>query len=138
MHEFGVSLRLRKMVCMVSRVKQSIWKCFRSMKLDLESFGLRLKIWLWKGEREDDEMSRDNRRIDAYFTTQGIHQEIRSHELFIQEKPPKRLENKRYTSPVKPGKISNFQEKNDKIIIIIIIIIDKMVQGSLENSLNLG
>ena len=31
---------------MVSRVKQSIWKSFRSIELDLESFGLRLKIWL--------------------------------------------------------------------------------------------
>ena len=41
MHGFGVSLRLRKMVCMVSRVKQSIWKGFRSMELDLESIGLR-------------------------------------------------------------------------------------------------
>ena len=41
----------------VSRVKQSIWKCFRSMELDLESFELRLKNGLWKGEREDDEMS---------------------------------------------------------------------------------
>ena len=71
------------------------------MELDLESFGLRLKIWLWKGEREDDEMTRGNRRIDTYFTTQGIHQEIRSHELTIQENPPKRLENKRYTSSPK-------------------------------------
>ena len=61
------------MVCMVSRVKQSIWKGFRSMELDFESFRLRLKIWLWKGEREDDWMSRCNRRIGTYFTTQGIH-----------------------------------------------------------------
>ena len=45
-HKFGVSLRLRMMVCMVSRVKQSIWKGFRSMEQDLESFGLRLKNWL--------------------------------------------------------------------------------------------
>ena len=44
MHEFGVSLRLEKMVSMVSMVKQSIWKCFRSMKLDSESFELRLKF----------------------------------------------------------------------------------------------
>ena len=43
------------------------------MELDLESFGLRLKTWLWKGEREDDEMNRGNRRIGTYFTTQGIH-----------------------------------------------------------------
>ena len=50
-------------VCMVSRVKQSIWKGCRSMEQDLESFGLRLKIWLWKGEREDDEMSKMYRRI---------------------------------------------------------------------------
>ena len=46
------------MVFMVSMVKQSIWKGFRSMELDFESFGLRLKFWLWKGEREDDEMSK--------------------------------------------------------------------------------
>ena len=45
MQEFGVFIRLWKMVCMVSRVKQSIWKGFRSMELDLESFGLRLKFW---------------------------------------------------------------------------------------------
>ena len=101
MHEFEVSLRLEKMVCMVSRVKQSIWKCFRSMELDLESFGLMLKIWLWKGEREDDEMSRGNRKIDTYFTTQGIQQEIRSHEHVTQGNPPKRLEKKRYITPPK-------------------------------------
>ena len=53
MQEFGVSLRLRMIACMVYRVKQSIWKSFRSMEQDLESFGLRLKNWLWKGERED-------------------------------------------------------------------------------------
>ena len=79
MNEFGVSQRLGKMVCMVSRVKQNIWKGFKSMELDLESFGLRLKLWLWKGEREDNEMSRGNRRICTYCTTQGIHKEIRSH-----------------------------------------------------------
>ena len=71
------------------------------MELDLESFLLRLKFWLWKGERENDEMSGDNRRIGTYFTTQGIHQEIRRHELEIQVNPPERLENKRYTSPPK-------------------------------------
>ena len=43
MHKFGVSLRLGKMVCMVSRVKQSIWKGFRSIELDLESFDLWLE-----------------------------------------------------------------------------------------------
>ena len=78
------------MVFIVPRVKQSIWKCFRSMKLDLESFGLRLKNWLWKGEREDDEMSRYYRMIGTYLTTQGIHQEIRSHELATQGNPLKR------------------------------------------------
>ena len=46
MHRLKVSLRLGKMVCMVSKVKQSICKCFKSMELDFESFGLRLKIWL--------------------------------------------------------------------------------------------
>ena len=58
MHEFGISIRSGMMVCMVFRIKQSIWKDFRSMKLDLESFGLRLKNWLWKDERKDDDMSR--------------------------------------------------------------------------------
>ena len=50
--------KLLMMVFVVSRVKQSIWKGFRSMELYLESFGLRLKNWLWKDERKDDEMSR--------------------------------------------------------------------------------
>ena len=44
MHKFRVSLRLGKMVCMVSMVNQSIWKGFRNMEQDLKSFGLRLKI----------------------------------------------------------------------------------------------
>ena len=48
MHEFEVSLRLGMMVCMVSKVKQNIWKSFRSMKPDLESFGLWLENWIWK------------------------------------------------------------------------------------------
>ena len=69
MYEFGASPRLG-VVFMVSMVKRSILKGFRIMELDLEIFELRLKIWLWKGEREDDEMSRGNRRIGAYFTTQ--------------------------------------------------------------------
>ena len=60
------------------------------MKQDLESFGLRLKNLLWKGERKDDEMSRGCRRIDIYFATQGIHQEIRSHKLSTQGNPLKR------------------------------------------------
>ena len=58
MHDFGVSLRLRMMVSMVSRVKQSIWKGFGSMEPDLESFRLWLENWIWKIKREDDEMSR--------------------------------------------------------------------------------
>ena len=49
MHDFRVSLRLGMMLFMVSRVKKSIWKCFRSMEQDLESFGLKLKNWFWKG-----------------------------------------------------------------------------------------
>ena len=48
MHDFGVSLRLGMLVSMVSRVKQSIWKSFGSMKLHLESFGLWLENWIWK------------------------------------------------------------------------------------------
>ena len=51
MNEFGVSQKLGKMVCMVYGVKQNIWKGFKSMELDLESFGFRLKLWLWKDER---------------------------------------------------------------------------------------
>ena len=101
MHEFGVSLRLGMMVFMVSRMKQNIWKWCRSMEQDLESLGLWLENWIWKVKREDDEMSRDYRRIETYFTTQGIDQEIRSHELATQGNPPKRLDNKRYTSPPK-------------------------------------
>ena len=90
MYEFGISLRLWMMIFMVPREKLSFWKGFRGMEQDLESFGLRLKIWLWKCEREDDEMSRGNRRIGTYFTTQGIHQEMGSHELATQRNPPKR------------------------------------------------
>ena len=48
MHGFGVSLRLWMIVFMVSRVKESIWKGFRSIEQDLESFGLWLKNWIWK------------------------------------------------------------------------------------------
>ena len=46
------------MVFMVYMMKQNILKGFRSMELDFESYGLRLKFWLWKGEREDDKMSK--------------------------------------------------------------------------------
>ena len=48
MHEFGFSLRLGMMVFMISRMKQSIWKRFRSMVQDLESFGLWLENWIRK------------------------------------------------------------------------------------------
>ena len=43
MHCFGVSLRLGIKVFMVSTVKQSIWKGFRSMEPDLESFGFMIE-----------------------------------------------------------------------------------------------
>ena len=46
MDEFGVSLRLWMMIFMVSRVKHSLWKGFRSMEPDLESFGLWLENWI--------------------------------------------------------------------------------------------
>ena len=46
MHEFGISLRLWIMVCIDYRVKQSIWKDFRSMEPDLESFRLWLENWI--------------------------------------------------------------------------------------------
>ena len=36
------------MVFIVPRVKQSIWKGFRSIKPNLESFGLWLENWIWK------------------------------------------------------------------------------------------
>ena len=36
------------MVFMVSRVKRSFWKCLIGMEQDLESFGLRLKIYYEK------------------------------------------------------------------------------------------
>ena len=36
------------MVLIVPRVKLSIWKGFKSMKPDLESFGLWLENWIWK------------------------------------------------------------------------------------------
>ena len=52
MQDFGVSLRLGMMVFMVYRVKQSIWKGFRSMEPNLESFGLRLENWIWKVKKE--------------------------------------------------------------------------------------
>ena len=48
MHDLWVSLRLRMMVSMVSSVKQSIWKGFRSMEPDFGSFGLWLENWIWK------------------------------------------------------------------------------------------
>ena len=46
MYEFRAFLRLGMMVFMVSMVKESIWKCFRSLELDLKHFGLRVKFWL--------------------------------------------------------------------------------------------
>ena len=81
MHEFGVSLRLGKMVCMVSMVNQSIWKGFRSMEQKLERFGL----WLDNRKEKDDKIrrSRRSREIETYFATQGIHQGIKSHKLTI-------------------------------------------------------
>ena len=46
MHNFGVSLWVGKMVCIVSKVKQSIWKGFRSIEPYLKSFGLWLENWI--------------------------------------------------------------------------------------------
>ena len=109
MHEFGVSLGLGKMVCMVSRVKQSIWKGFRSMKLDLESFGLRLKIWLWKGEREDDEMNRGNRRICTYFTTPRIYPRNPS-----RNKKQRTRHSKEFTQEIKEQERTLKKEKFEK------------------------
>ena len=36
------------MVFIVPRVKQRIWKNFRSIEPDLESFRLWLENWIWK------------------------------------------------------------------------------------------
>ena len=47
MHKSRVSLWLWMMIFMVYRVKQSIWKEFRSMKPYLESFRLLLENWIW-------------------------------------------------------------------------------------------
>ena len=94
MHEFGVSLRLWITIFTVSRTKQSIHKGFRSIEPDLESFELWLENWIWKVKKK----IMGCKRIDTYFTTQGIHVEIRNHELTTQGNPPNRKENKRYTS----------------------------------------
>ena len=51
------------------------------MEPKLESLGFGWIIGFVKLKKEDDEMSRGYRRIGTYFITQGIHQEIRSHEL---------------------------------------------------------
>ena len=37
------------MLFKVSRVKQKVFRMFKKYELYLESFGLRLKNWLWKG-----------------------------------------------------------------------------------------
>ena len=37
----------------ICRVKQSVWKDFRTMEPDLESFGLWLENWIWKVNREN-------------------------------------------------------------------------------------
>ena len=54
------------------------------MKPELESFGLWLENWILKVKREDDGMSRGYKKIDTYFTTQKIHQEIKSHQITTQ------------------------------------------------------
>ena len=48
MYGFWGFFKVRDDSSMVSRVKQGIWKGFRSMKLDLESFLLWLENWIWK------------------------------------------------------------------------------------------
>ena len=40
------------MVFIIPKVKQCIWKGFRSIELDLKSFGLRLKNGLWKVKKK--------------------------------------------------------------------------------------
>ena len=39
-------------VCIVPRVKQSIWKGFSSMEPDFEIFRLWLENWIWKVTKE--------------------------------------------------------------------------------------
>ena len=48
MQDFRVSLRLGMIILRVFRVKQSIWKGFKSMEPKFESFGLWLENWIWK------------------------------------------------------------------------------------------
>ena len=45
------------MIFIVPKVKKCIWKYFRSMELDLESFGLMLKMGYGKLKIENDRMS---------------------------------------------------------------------------------
>ena len=56
------------MVFMVSRVKQSLWKGFRSMEPDLESFWMWLENWIRKVKKKMMELV-EVIRIDAYFST---------------------------------------------------------------------
>ena len=58
MYEFGASQRLGMMIFMVSRMTQSIWKGCSITEQDLESLGLWLENWIWKVNREDDEISK--------------------------------------------------------------------------------
>ena len=96
MHEFGASLRLGKIVFMISRMNQSILKGFRSMEQKLESVGLWLDNCGWiigfgRLKREDGEISRSRSRgIETYFSTQGIYLGIKSNKLATQGNPPKR------------------------------------------------
>ena len=69
-YEFGASQRLGMMVCMVSRMKQCIWKGCRSIEKDLESLGLWLENWIWKVKREDGEMGKGY--IEGYILTSPL------------------------------------------------------------------
>ena len=66
------------MVFIVPRMKQSIWKGLEVWNQICKVLGCGWRIGFGKLKREYDEMSRGYRRIGIYFSTQGIHQEIRS------------------------------------------------------------
>ena len=88
---------------MVSRLNKVFGKGFEVWNHNCKVFGYGWIIGFGKlkKKKKDDEISRGYRMIGTYFSTQGIHQEIRSHELVTQGNPPQRLKNKRYTSSPK-------------------------------------
>ena len=67
MLEVGVFLSLGIMVCMVYKVKQNIWKCFKRMEPDLKSFGFGWIIGFGKLKKIYDKTRRGYGMIGIYF-----------------------------------------------------------------------